>query len=184
MGSNIFCGIDCGLDGGIVMIEQLSTERNCPLTKIVGKYITPTIVGKKSKKEYNVPEMVGILRRCPPENSFVILEFAQSMPKQGVSSSAKIGRGFGLWEGIIATLGIPYGIVHPRTWQKDMLKDVNKKDTKQASAIIAHRLFPTENFKATEKCKKDHSGLTDACLMAIYGCKIKSAIGQVVVEKT
>ncbi|MFA5790564.1 MAG: hypothetical protein WC976_05860 [Caldisericia bacterium] len=175
-----YIGIDGGLDGGVVLIESGSAGGEGPLCKIAGKHITPTIAGKKSKREYNVPEMVNILKQCPPESSFVILEFAQSMPKQGVVSSTKIGRGFGLWEGIIAALGIPYAIVHPRTWQKEMLTDMNKKDTKQASAIIAHRLFPTENFKKSEKCKKDHSGLTDACLLGVYGYKIHGAIGKMV----
>ena len=172
----IYIGIDNGLCGGVTVLDS---DGNGSL-KIINKYLMPTIAGKKSKREYNVPEMANILRPFAPENTFVILEFAQSMPKQGIASSTKIGRGFGIWEGIIVALKLPYAIVHPRTWQKQMLSDINKKDTKQASAIIAHRLFPTENFKASERCKKDHDGLTDACLLAVYGYKVRGAISQMV----
>lgn len=170
----IFIGIDNGLDGGIVVIDQ-SGEAGQSI-KITNKYLMPTISGKKSKMEYNVPEMSRLLKQFSPENTFVVLEFAQSMPGQGVASSTKIGMGFGIWQGIIVTLGLPYTIVHPRTWQKHMLVDVNKKDTKQASAIISHRFFPNENFKKSERCKKDHSGWTDACLLSMYGMKMRNAI--------
>ena len=175
----IYVGIDNGLNGGVVVLDN--TENSS--LKIINKYLMPTIAGKKSKREYNVHEMANILRPFSPENTFVILEFAQSMPKQGVASSTKIGRGFGIWEGIIVALKLPYAIVHPRTWQKTMLTDINRKSTKQASAIISHRLFPAENFKASERCKKDHDGLTDACLLAVYGYKVRGAISQMAQER-
>jgi len=132
----------------------------------------PTLKGKNAKRQYNVQEMVATIKRFPANELIVILEMSQSMPKQGVSSTFSIGKGFGIWQGILSALGIRFAIVHPKTWQKEVLKDIDRTDTKQASAIVAQRIFPGVVFKATERCKVIHSGLTDAVCMAEYGLRL------------
>lgn len=152
-----YIGIDVGYEGGIVILDENG--------KIEKKAITPVIRGEKS--EYDLPSMITLLTPYA-KNSIIGIEKQQSMPAQGVSSVFKLGRGYGLWEGIVATLGTSYVLVHPKTWQKEILKDMDKSDTKQAGAIVCHRVFPTEDFKATAKCRVDHIGLTDACCISLY----------------
>lgn len=102
----------------------------------------------------------------------VVLEKAQAFPGQGVVSMFSIGRGFGIMEGILASRKWPYTIVSPKTWQKRMFEGVAHADTKQASALVAQRLFPDTRFVATERSKKLHDGITDATMMAVYASRL------------
>src|SRR3990167_10804517 len=121
-------GIDNGLDGGIVILGDSGL--------VVEKHITPVIgVVGKGKRAYDVPGMTRILRPYT-ENAKVFLEKSQPMPSQGVSSMFSIGYGFGLLQGILTALCIPFELVHPRTWQGEMFKGIDKSDTKRASALV------------------------------------------------
>lgn len=161
----IYVGIDNGLDGGIVAIDE---NRNV----VIGS-ITPFIVEKKKKsrkRHYNTTEMKRVLSEFPIGSAvYVVLEKAQAMPGQGVSSMFSIGRGFGLWEGLLVGLGIPYSVVHPRTWQASVCKDV-QGDTKTRSVITCQRMIPTLDLTPGKK-RKPHDGLADAACMALYGLK-------------
>jgi len=149
-----YIGIDPGLDGAVAILWASGK---------IGLYRTPTIkVG--SRRQYRVGEMEGIFWAIK-QNSFAILESVHSMPKQGVASSFSFGRGFGLWEGILAALGIPYQLVAPQTWKAVMLRDMPKD--KNAAKLQAARLWP-------ELGKLTH-GEAEALLMAEYGRRLQGA---------
>lgn len=154
----ITLGIDNGLDGAMALVEGLSLKE-C--------VVTPTVTVKESKREYNANEITAIIRRMKPDHVF--LEKAQSMPHQGVASMFSIGLGYGMFRGILASLGIPHTLVHPKTWQKLMFRDLPKSDTKAMSHIVCMRLWPGASWLASPRCKKPHDGLTDAALIAEYG---------------
>lgn len=100
-------------------------------------------------------------------------------------SSAKgtfsFGEVYGVLQGILVTLKIPYHLVSPRVWQKEMritqdivyssVKDsVRRKiDNKPTSINTARRLFPDVDFRRTEKCKKEDDNKCDATLICEYG---------------
>ena len=92
----------------------------------------------------------------------IFIEKAQSMPGQGISSTGRYLMSYGQIRGICAGLGVPYTLVHPRTWKKVMMPDMPKE--KEASIIRARQLFPGLRFPL----KRDH-GKADACLIAEYG---------------
>lgn len=150
-------GIDNGYDGALVCISG----------KSVAKTIMPAITVKDSKREYDVNAIVKFITLAAPDHVFV--ERAQAMPGQGVSSMFSIGKGYGIMLGILAALQVQHTIVHPKTWQKTMFRDCPKSDTKAMSAIVCKRLFPQFDWKASERCKNVHDGLTDAALIAEYG---------------
>ena len=133
-------GIDNGLKGAIVALN----EKAFP----VAWWDTPTInmgKGKSEKYEFLPKEMAGVLRflvQKGPSQVKAWLEVAHAMQKQGLASTFKTGRGFGLWEGIVSGLAIPYDIVRATTWQKAVLKDVPKGDPKQRSILKCQRVFP------------------------------------------
>src|SRR3990167_3546559 len=129
-----YIGIDNGISGGVVALNEAGV--------VSYKILTPIISvkkGKGNKSEYSLPAMVEILEIVKnfTDVQIIVLERAQSMPLQGVSSMFSIGKGFGMWQGIIAALKMPFVIVQPRTWQKEIFRDLNHKDTKQASIITA-----------------------------------------------
>jgi len=158
MKKGIYCGVDIGLDGALVVIKN---------GKIESRSVMPIFKSTKSRREYDTQKICNFFRKI--KNGFVVIEKCHAMPKLGTVQSFNLGKGFGLIIGIVSALNLPYHIVHARTWQKEMFKDLNYKDTKQASKIVAKRLFPNENFLATERCRKEHSGLTDATLISVWG---------------
>lgn len=155
-------GIDCGLTGAVALIGEHSWVVR----------VTPTLPKGKTGHQYNDAGMAAMLAACQhalPQVGLVVLEKQQAMPGQGVSSMFSVGLGFGLWRGIIAALGLPMLIVHPRTWQKVMLRDIPGDDTKARSIIAASRLFPGVDLKRTPRCKGPDHNFADALLLAQYG---------------
>lgn len=103
-------------------------------------------------------------------------------------SSAKgtfsFGECYGVLQGLLIALGIPFHLVPPKIWQKEMwiakdkvykgklnssgtfVKSVNNKAT---SINAARRLFPDVDFKRTSKCKNMDDNKCDATLICEYG---------------
>lgn len=147
-----FLGIDVGLEGGFAVIPHRGPG--------VAVYDAPIVV-VDGKNHYDVPGIVRLLRPYQGDTTVIVgLEKQQSMPKQGVASSFKLGDGYGLWRGILTALEIPFEPVHPKTWQKVMLFGKRGKD-KGAAILKAHELFP-----AVDVGKKD--GRAEALLIAEY----------------
>ena len=144
-------GIDPGLNGATAVIDDEFK------IMLIGR--TPTIqVGKR--RQHNVAEMVHYFKQTVnPQKAFAVLETAHARPGQGVVSMFSFGRGFGIWEGILAALGIPYILVSPQAWKKVMLCDTDK--SKGAAKIVASRLWPALG-KLTD-------GEAESLLMAEYG---------------
>lgn len=158
MSTNIYLGIDNGLNGAIVILQG---------NKILEKLVMPVIKSTKSKTEYDIFAIKKIFIKY--KNAIVVLEKAHAMPKLGGVQAFNFGKNYGIMMGLLSALNMSYYVIHPKTWQKAMFRDINSKDTKQASALIAQRLFPEEDFTATERSVKIHDGLTDALLLAKYG---------------
>ena len=150
-------GIDPGLTGAVAVLPE-------------GLFFdTPTASVKKGgKKVYLVADMVAIFNAYVFDASFpdthVYIEDVHAMPGQGVSSTFSFGRGYGLWEGIVAALGIPYTLVSPVRWKRAMMDGMGKE--KGASRVRAGQLFP--RFVGQLTRVKDH-GRADALLIAEYG---------------
>jgi len=159
-------GIDNGLDGAVVVLCD---------GKLHEWHDTPTIAAAKGKgkRAFAVAEMVSILRPYTqlgePE---AFLEYAQAMPKQGVSSTFKTGVCFGLWQGILSTLGISFNIVHPRTWTGKMLHGMPAGDTKARSMARCQQLFPSLPLMKPRGRVLSMDGRADAALIAAHGAGI------------
>jgi hypothetical protein len=154
----IFIGIDNGLNGALCAMRN---------SKILEKIVMPTISISDKKTDYDIQRIVEFIKKF--EEPFIVIEKAQALPGPGNVQMFSLGRGYGIMTGIVAALGYQYQIVHPKTWQTKLFRDVDKSDTKKASVYVAKRLFPKEDFRATERSKKDHDGLTDSALLAYYG---------------
>lgn len=112
-------------------------------------------------------ELADWLERYP--GAHVFLEKAQSFPKQGIASAFNYGDHFGQIQGIVIAFGMPYTLVPPARWSKVMLQGTKLKDSPKARNIeAARRLFPNVKLVA-EDCRRPHSGMVDALLIAEYG---------------
>ncbi len=117
---------------------------------------------------------IGLLKFFKEEwIGHVFLEKAQAFRGQGVSSSFNYGQHFGELVGMLQVMALPFTLVAPRNWTKQMhMGTSNKLEAKVRSAQAAQRLFPSVNFLRTVKCKKPHDGMIDAILIAEYGRRI------------
>ena len=89
------------------------------------------------------------------------LERVASRPGQGVSSVFAFGANFGIWQGLLAALSIPYTLPTPQAWQKGVIVPSDGPDPKARALAVARRLFPAADLSR----KKDH-GRADALLLA------------------
>lgn len=167
-------GIDNGISGALAAYNSETSE-----VEVVVMPIVSVKTAKGNKNQYDIPAIVAWFRQkmsmdvtLNPHLKMVVLEKAQPFPGQGAVSMFSIGRGFGTMEGILVALGLPFVVIHPKTWQKKMFEGMPHADTKQASIMTAQRLFPNTQFIATPASSKLHNGMTDAVLMAVYGSRL------------
>ena len=155
-----FIGIDNGLNGGIVILDENQ--------QIINKFIIPTIKSD-NKTHYDINKIVKIFFDLPDRSSLnAILEKAHVRPISGKRASFMSGFGYGLMQGILESLSISYEIVKPQTWMKEL--EITSTDEK-GSILFCQRKWPNEKWIATERCTKAHDGLTDAACLALFGLK-------------
>ncbi len=155
----ITIGSDPGLDGGYAVVgggKVLEIAPN-PIIK----------VGRK--KVFDDNEMSKILRGLKEKGDVhVYIEQVASRPLQGAPATFTFGMGYGMLRGICSGAMIPYTLVTPKKWKRKMLSGLD--GTKKASSIIrAKQIIPTINLKATPRCRKDHDGMAEGLLIALYG---------------
>lgn len=100
--------------------------------------------------------------------SLAVIEKVHSMPKQGVSSTFKFGKGYGSILGILAGLQIPVELVTPQAWKKVVLAGSTKD--KDAAIAYCRRRFPDLPI-VPERCRKPHDGICDALCLLEYGLR-------------
>ena len=96
------------------------------------------------------------------------LERVSAMPGNGAVSMFNFGRGYGLIQGWLRGLLIPFTLVSPRVWQKELHLGCSGADAKARSAQAAKQLFPAAEL-VLPRCRKPHDGMVDALLIAEWG---------------
>jgi hypothetical protein len=157
---NSVIGIDPGYSGGIVKLGS---------TGVVDKCSVIPIIKDKKKKIVDITMLRRLIFSLAPRTTMAFIEMATAMPKQGVVAMFNYGVCFGIIQGVVASMGIPITLVHPRTWTNKMHLGVDKTlSTKTRSLVTVKRLFPNVNL-CVNNSKKFHDGLVDALLIAEFG---------------
>lgn len=137
MSNKAYIGIDPGASGGIAVIGG------------------GTFAFKMPETERDIWDAVTELSRVPDVTVTAAIETVHAMPKQGVSSTFKFGKGYGGLRMALIAAGIPFVDVSPQAWQK-ALGCLTRGD-KNVSKAKAQQLFP--NIKVTH-------AIADALLIA------------------
>ena len=160
-----YIGIDPGSHGYIVVLNEN------------GEYLNSLAIEDSTEQE-----VVNFLKRANLECTCA-MEDVHSMPGQGVATTFAFGRNVGFLQGILVALQIPYTLVTPRKWQKEMWiakdmvftvrKDKHGEDKRQVapkptSINAATRLFPTTDLRKSDRARNPHDGKCDALLIALY----------------
>jgi crossover junction endodeoxyribonuclease RuvC len=157
--NRIVIGIDPGIHGGLAAIDSAFN--------VIDVADTPT-VSVKGKTIYDIVGMCETLRRFAlPGDALVILEAVSARPGQGTVSMFSLGRGFGIWEGIISALMIPSREVHPATWTKKVLAGTPGQG-KARVVDFASKMFPAAEL-VPAGCRKPRDGRADALALAYWG---------------
>jgi crossover junction endodeoxyribonuclease RuvC len=156
----LYVGIDPGQTGGIAALDKHS------IPIFVGAF-RPTKEGFDAKQ---LCDIITDLRVQIPNSSMiaVAVEHVHAMPKQGVSSTFKFGTNYGKILGVLEAKQLRYELVTPQEWTKHMFAGMGKDMKKERGRIVAQRLFPDLNLRATERSHTVHSGMADALLIAEY----------------
>lgn len=122
-------------------------------------------------------ELLTFIEQFCGRDCICAIEKVGAMPGQGRTSCFTFGYNVGRVVGIMEALRIPYTMVTPQVWQremwdsKDKMKRGNKVDNKATSYNAARRLHPGMSFKRTERCKTFDDNLVDATLICDYAIR-------------
>jgi hypothetical protein len=163
MSNRNYIGIDCGLDGGIVTLDNVGN--------ILDQIVMPTIKLGKGRK-VNLLELCGYIGRHSDRDTTVCVE----NPGGHAPSAAGLRSmtySFAVVEAFCVAHRLRYHDVAAKSWQAEFWSrpkmPKNKAyNTKAAALDVCTKLWPTNDWTATERSKKAHDGLTDAALIAEY----------------
>jgi len=148
-------GVDPGISGGWALL--------CPDPKtIIACGHLPTLPRARKGNKLNPHQLLSCWHDLG-RIDLAVIEHAQAMPGQGITSTFEYGRSFGTLEGVLAALNIPVQRAKPRDWKKRAGLIGADKDMGRAKVID---LFPerSDDFRL----KKD-GHKADAVLIALYG---------------
>jgi crossover junction endodeoxyribonuclease RuvC len=143
-------GIDPGQNGALCILSDGSIYDLRPMP----------IYQLKTKKEFNLPTIKHWLLQA----DHVVIENVHSMPKQGVSSAFKFGKGFGILIGMCVASGISHSLVTPQKWKKHF--GIGRD--KGLAIKKAIELYPSIDLLATPRSRTAHDGMAEAYLIAKY----------------
>lgn len=173
-------GIDPGKDGAISCLDMTG--------RVVGTSVSPRL----GEKEFDSVGYAKLLHRFTEGCDFfiIVLEDIHATHIGGNTSSFTMGRGKGIWEGIISmySLAVPgkFRLILPTPgrWQKKVWNDTyiqyekkpgNKSktvNTKSTSLVVCTHLFQGVDLRKSERARKPHDGIVDSLLIAEYGRRI------------
>jgi len=162
-----YVGIDPGLTGVVAIVTDMDgvsldvRTHNIPTMQVTKKS------GKGKATRYDLQGMIAILE--PLRGLRVIAGLEELSGRPGLSSQSVfgMGRGFGIWEGLLASMHIPMVSISPLKWKRAL--DVmgksgqDDKSRKAESVLKAQQIFPWVKFPL----QRDHNK-ADAVLLAEF----------------
>jgi len=150
--NNFYVGIDCGLKGGICVIHQAG--------RVVSADVMPIEIIRTDRKKHKSGKNKGqmysvdvydmnyreVFEMLSINNPFIAIEKQQAMPDQGVSSTAKTMKNYGILVGIahslyeMGDLCTSYEMISPITWKNYYKENYYKITDKKDACRLAKEL--------------------------------------------
>jgi hypothetical protein len=141
-----------------------------------------------SIEDNDLYQLSEIMRKARENNANIacVIEDVHAIFGSSAKSTFAFGFNKGYLVGLLAANQIPYTLVQPKEWQREMWgnsdmvvtykeitikgKKVSKKEvnTKQTSINACKRLFPMLDLRKSERSKKIDDNKVDSILMAEY----------------
>lgn len=137
-----------------------------------------TVIGEeityKSIADSTRLELSDFLSQFKNQDVACVMEEVHAIFGSSAKGTFNFGEIFGLLQGLLIANEIPYTLIPPKVWQKEMwthsdeVKLNGKIDTKKTSINVATRLYPREDLKRTPSCKLIDDNKVDSLLIATY----------------
>lgn len=142
-------GVDPGLSGGVALVSRTGS--------LVSAEAMPVL--RNAVSTIDVQALSRFLRAADGAEVVGIVERAQAMPRQGVSSAFNYGLTFGSILTALAAEGIGYELVSPAKWKRDLGLSADKRE----SVDRVRQIYPTFPVKRSQ------DGIAEAILIARWG---------------
>lgn len=146
MSKKRYIGFDPGKKGHGVMVDEDGT--------VLKKFPFPQI-----GKEYDLQGMLDIFDSLDRKTDHVIIEDVKALQKPMQAGNWSLSRGKTILEVAAACYGIPYTLIHSKSWQKEiwqgipLMKKGGKTDTKNMTLLAIKRLFPDVDLRVDKETK-------------------------------
>ena len=145
-----YIGIDPGQTGGLALVQDAGDLKDvCPMPAIDSE-VSGFLLG----------QIIETWQNSTKDRLIAVIEKVSSMPGQGVASTFKFGKNYGIAIGAVHAMGLPIHFVTPQQWKKTF--SLINKD-KDASRQKATELWPSQS---THWPRKKDNGMSDAALIA------------------
>lgn len=161
-------GIDCGKDGAMVLLFL----RGSAVEDHQAIQFAPMVAGKQWDAVHTL--VTGEIRAMHAAHRIdsAVLERASTRPGESGRSALTIGMGWGVLLGALSALGIPVTMPTPAKWMGVMLADMPGEDKDRAIALCQQRVPGLDLCTGpTGRKRQPHTGLADACGLALYGAR-------------
>lgn len=159
-----YIGIDPGAKGFVAVMYGDGRREYCSIAD--GDY-------------YLLAGFLGKVKYEATDGCVCCMESIHAIFGSSAKATFSFGEVFGVLQGLLIALRIPYMLVPPKTWQKEIWISEDKVykngggkkmvDNKGTSINAAKRLFPCEDLRRTAKCKNADDNKCDALLICEYG---------------
>lgn len=143
-------GIDPGQDGAIAVLDRLGNLQTIHDMPIVDGQVSPALLSDLFKEL--VDESLAVT---------AVIEQVHSMPRQGVASSFKFGKSYGIVLGALAGLHVRTEHVTPARWKRAMRLSAEKDQARRRA--IERWPGHAEMFK-----RKKDADRAEAALLALW----------------
>ena len=155
-----FLGIDPGKQGGLSVVD------------ISGKLLLTEVMPNEGTdiSPHELWNLVGRIKGEFPEVR-CWCERVNSRPGSSGKAMFTFGKGFGYLVMVLVGHKIPFQLVPPSTWSKEMHRGIGQQftDTKSRSLAMSRRLWPDETWLRGSRTRIPHDGMYESALIAEYG---------------
>jgi hypothetical protein len=153
-------GVDCGLSGALTFLHTSggATIHDMPTFEIKR--------GKGKRHDLDGHALYQMIKAEQPDHAFV--ERALAMPKQSAYATGIFFQVYGEVRGILIACSIPFTIVEPHAWKKNL----GVPAMKDGARARASQLMPT---LAVQWPLKKHHGRAESALISYFGARTLGA---------
>ena len=161
-----YLGIDPGLDGGFVVVsgDRIGYKLAMPTLSFTSKK-------GKTKREIDREGVLSFLQTLP-KHTHVVIEKQEAFRSQDIRSTCTTCKQYGALLMGLTVAHLFTTEVPPATWQEHFgivsVKKSGGTSTKEQALQIARALYPTADFRKSERSYIAHDGIVDATLIATY----------------